>query len=130
MKTSDKERNIIELTEALEELSIARDKVQKALNIIKKSEDEEQTPEITRIKERSEQKPRKAQNQWTNNNRIVIPNTKLKIGDRVEILNPNDDQDDQGEIVGYSVSHPYTWIWIRPRFGPRIKRIAKNLKKI
>ena len=59
----------------------------------------------------------------------AIPETTLRVGDTVRILNPNRGQPNEGIITGYQVTREYTWITVTPRHGRPVKRIAKNLRR-
>ena len=112
MKTrkEHKENTIKELTEAIKELRTAENKVE---NIINKLVDKHQEHII---------KPE--------DDKLAIPRTTLRIGDRVKIVNAKEHQEDQGTITRYKVGEPFVWIWIKPKQGVQIKRIARNLRKI
>ena len=130
MKTSDSEKNIQDLSTALRELQLAQDKVEEVLKRIQDTTEYQEEQQSTELQEhKKETGTIKYEPKTNEKDRYAIPRTSLRIGDRVKILTAKDHQDDQGEIIGYSIGNPYIWIWIRPRFGPKLRRIAKNLQK-
>ena len=127
MKTSEKrEKNIEELTEALEELEIAQSKVNKVLERIKKENDYDTRKTIEDRKTTRHLEDRKSED---DNEQNRIPGTIFKVGDKVRITNTKFGQKNSGIITGYNQTRTYQWIWIQPSSGPQIKRIAKNLIK-
>lgn len=98
-----------ELTDAISELKLSQDKLEKIVRKINKDE-------------RLDTKQQKDE--------LAIPRTKLRIGDKVQIINAKEYQEDRGIITGFKVGEPFVWIWIKPVTGVPIKRIARNLRKI
>ena len=112
MKNRKESSTLQELTDAIKAFRLAQDKVNQ---LIEKAERETQD---------SEQQVNQEED------KLAIPRTSLKIGDRVQNTNAKHNQEDNGHITGYTVGEPFIWIWIRTPKGSKIKRIAKNLRRI
>ena len=86
MKTRKGSNTLQELTEAIQALRLAQDKVNQ---LIEKAERETEDNEQQEANQEED--------------KLAIPRTSLKIGDRVQITNAKKNQEDNGYIVGYTV---------------------------
>ena len=106
--------NISDLTEALRQLDLAQERVNQAIRRIRRDERVEISPH------RNE--PRNSQEQ----DYCSLPNTNLRVGDQVRIINRNRGQQSHGAIVGATTRE--TFINVRTPNGNIVRRASNNLQ--
>ena len=138
MKTTEGQHYIQELTEALRNLRIAQNRVNNIINRIRENENNSgNAADQGKTQQRD-------QHQGAQDTREVarlpvaevvedterIPETTLRVGDTVRIINPTRGQPNTGIITGYQVTRTFIWITVTPRQGKPMKRRAKNLHRV
>ena len=58
----------------------------------------------------------------------LLPKSRIRLGDRVKIMNPSGGQKSEGIVTGTTKSGGF--LWVETGHGPPIRRIPQNLKII
>ena len=134
ISSTDTEDNVRELTEALRQLNLAQGRVNTVLDRIRRKSnrtEESASRRRARAPIRQPHRSRQQDNFHTNpqqDYQYVLPNSNIRVGDRVQILNPGPLQQDRGIVVGPARRRGF--ILIRTGNGDIILRIPRNLKQL
>lgn len=117
MARNNQEANndITDLTEALRQLDLAQERVNQVIRRIRRNERVEVPPHCNEQRNSQEQDYR------------PLPNTNLRVGDQVRILNPNRGQQSHGALVGATTRG--TFVNILTTNGNILRRASKSIEE-
>jgi len=110
-------RNIERLSQALQQLSLAEENLKQVLSEINQ-ERNTVDPEGETVNRARQQRVRKGPR--------VLPYSRIRIGERVNILNPSENQETTGEVIGATIRG---FIRVKTNNGSVVRRKPKNLSR-
>lgn len=131
--SSTDQDNIRELAEALRQVDLAQDRVTAVLQRLTREETRRinlaPNPRASGRRVRAVHTvPEDQDAESENHEPFVLPNSNLRVGDRVRIINPGAQQQDRGIIVGPARRRGF--VLVRTANGDIILRIPRNLQVI
>jgi len=104
--------NIDRLSQALQQLNLAESNLRQVINDINRQD--QNIPETVHQarRQRNQRRPR------------VLPYSRIRLGDRVHITNPSENQQPEGEVIGATIGG---YIRVRTDNGNVVRRFPRNL---
>jgi len=118
MSRSDN-NNIERLSQALQQLNLAESNLRQVIEDINQQDqgnNRNQNPTNTGHRARIQRNQRRS--------RVLLPYSRIRLGDRVLIVNPSEHQQAEGEVIGATIGG---YIRIRTDNGNVVRRFPRNL---
>jgi len=116
--TRSNNNNIDRLSQALQQLNLAESNLRQVIDDINQQDQRRNTDQ--NIPETVHQ----ARRQRNQRRSRVLPYSRIRLGDRVHIINPSKNQQSEGEVIGATIGG---YIRVRTDNGNIVRRFPRNL---
>jgi len=123
MSRNNNNRNIERLSEALQQLNLAEANLRQVIIEINQ---EQVDPENQNATETEANTAHQARRQRDRRRSRVLPYSRIRLGDTVQIVNPSEHQQAEGEVIGATIGG---YIRVRTSNGTIVRRFPNNLRR-